>query len=103
MIQESIPNYVQEKLVDENGFLTPAWSNWFQQMITYMQNNLSQEGMVTPSLTTDEITEITAQDNAATGAAGGLTPKYHGALMYDETTDQLKVNINGTIKTVTVT
>lgn len=98
-----IPNYVQDNIIDEKDYLTPAWSNWFQQTITYLQNNFSQEGLVPPSLTTQQITDITANDNLRKDASGAFAPRYRGALYYDKDTGQLKVNIAGTIKVVTVT
>lgn len=96
-VAQSIPTYVQEKIVDEEGNISAAWSYWFQQVITYLQNNFSQEGFVVPNLPTATINQITTNDNAS------ASPKYVGGLYYDTTTNQLKVNINGTIKIVTVT
>lgn len=94
---QTYPNYVQEKLVDNEGNITSAWSYQFQQGITYMQNNLSQEGFVVPNLTTSQITDITSIDNKRTDAFGNPAPQYRGALYYDTTTNQFKGNKNGTI------
>lgn len=102
-VNVGIPNYVQDNFIDEQDYLTPSWSNWFQQSITYFQNNLSQEGFVVPNLTTQQISDITANDNLRKDASGADAPRYRGALYYDTNTNQLKVNIAGTIKVVTVT
>jgi hypothetical protein len=85
----NVPNYVNETVVDENGHFTPSWQLFFDQLINQLNTNLSDEGTVIPS-----------QDSAAIGK---LTDSQNGTLVYDETSDNLMVNIDGVFKTVTVT
>lgn len=44
-----IPTMVKDRLVDENGFLTKEWANLFEQLLTNMQQALSNEGFLVPS------------------------------------------------------
>lgn len=44
-----IPTFVQERLVDDQGFLTKPWQSLFEQLLQNMQQNLSEMGIVTPS------------------------------------------------------
>ena len=87
----NIPNFATEKLTDEKGNMTTVWGNILSQIIQQLQINLSNEGYVLPQLTTAEINDLT---NAA---------KSTGAMVYDTTLNEFKVNINGTWKVVTVT
>jgi len=86
-----IPNFVDEKIVDKNGNLSDSWKQIFSQLITQLQKNLSNEGHVVPSQGTTNIATIFAD------------PDKSGALLYDKDTHQLKVNVNGSVKTITVT
>jgi hypothetical protein len=78
---------------DEKGQLTgnmhSVWRDFFQDNLFQMQKNLSQEGFIVPKQTTDNITKIVNNNTI-------------GALVYDKDTNELKVNINGTVKTVQV-
>lgn len=86
-----IPNTVNGKLVDDDGNMTPEWELFFSQLINVLQSNLSNEGYVLPMQSTTDIAKLSDVD------------KSKGALIYDLTTDEFKVNINGTWKVVTVT
>lgn len=86
----NLPNFINTKLVDENGYLTPEWSNILTQLITELQLNLSNEGYRLPQLKTAQITQLTAPDKSL------------GNMVYDLTTNEMKVNINGVWKIVQV-
>jgi hypothetical protein len=83
-----IPNKpLTKKLVMDNGELHPEWDQFFDGIITTLQQNLSSEGVVIPPQTTANITALNTQ-------------KSIGALLYDQETKELKVNIDGTFKVV---
>jgi hypothetical protein len=84
-----IPNFINEKPVDENGNWSPEWQNIMVQIITQMQTSLSNEGFNMPQLPTTDIAKLTGAQSI-------------GAIVYDNTLNELKANINGTWKTVTV-
>jgi len=92
-----IPNFEYTKLVDENGYLTPQWQSIFQQLITALQTNLSDEGFLPPQQPTTNIATLQTRFNASSAPSN-----YFGDLIYDSTTDELKVNIAGTFKVVQV-
>ncbi len=85
----NIPNFENIKFVDHNGNLTPQWQLILQNLFQQLQNNLSDEGYKVPQQPTATITAL----NTAAST---------GALLYDSTTDELKVNIAGTFKVVQV-
>jgi hypothetical protein len=81
---------ITDKIIQEDGSLHPSWQAFFNQIVTQMQTHLSDEGYKVPQQKTATITTL---------ATGGT----HGALLYDSDLHQLKVNINGTFKTINVT
>ena len=85
----NVPNLPPDKtLVDATGKITDTWYTFFSQLIVLMQQNLSDQGIKLPQQTAETITSLnTAQST--------------GALLYDSTNDLLKVNIDGTFRTVT--
>jgi hypothetical protein len=83
----NIPNFIQDKMVDEKGYLTSPWQQFFTQLIQELQKNVGQEGFTVSNLSS---THVAALTNANTGT-----------LVYDNTNNLLKVNVNGTFKTVT--
>lgn len=85
----NIPNFVQEKLVDEKGHLTDSWRLVITQLLNELQKNAGNEGLVSPSQPETTIANLTASQN--------------GAMVYDSTNNAMKVNINGIFKTITVT
>lgn len=89
-----IPSYVNSKIVDENGYLLPEWQQLFTQLITELQNNLSNEGYVLPRLPTSDINYL--------GSTPETLQKSIGAMIYDSTTDEFKVNLNGVWRVVQV-
>ena len=85
-----IPSYPHVDLLDENKEMHPSWKLWFTQLITELQAGASDEGLVAPSQTNTTITTL-------------LTTGPSGALVYNETTNKLMVNIAGTFKEVITT
>ena len=85
-----IPNFINERFVDENGHLTETWQLILTKLFTELQNNASDEGLVMP------------RQSAANIAQLNLT-KYTGALVYNDDTNKAMVNINGTLKEVLTT
>ena len=85
----NIPNFENIQAIDKNGHWTEQWQLLMQQLFSELQNNLSKEGYKLPQQTTDNINIL---DNANST----------GALIYDNTTHEFKVNINGEFKVVQV-
>jgi hypothetical protein len=83
----NIPNYLEDQFVDKNGRLSDPWKQILMQLFTQMQSNLSDEGYKVPQQGTDTINQLN-------------TTQSTGALLYDNQTHELKVNINGEFKTV---
>lgn len=81
------PNLPTTKMVQEDGNLHPSWQQWFQQLVTVIQNNLSPNGFTLPQQPT---TTITLLNTAAS----------KGVIIYNETTDKGMLNENGTFKTI---
>jgi hypothetical protein len=84
-----IPNLPATKWVNEKGHLLPEIHGVLSQLTTQLQQFLSNEGYVVPQQPTTKITALN-------------TTRSIGALLYDSTTNELKVNINGTFKVVQV-
>lgn len=84
----NVPNFVQDKLVDSNGNLSDSWQLVITQLLTELQKNFSNEGLVSPSQSATNIANLSNSTN--------------GTLVYDETNHAMKVNINGVFKTITV-
>jgi hypothetical protein len=83
------PNFQNTKFVDRSGYLTPEWQLILQQLFQELQKNTSNEGLFIPQQPTTTIAML----NTAAST---------GALLYDSTTDEAKVNIAGTFKVITV-
>jgi hypothetical protein len=84
MIINSIP---QGPLVDQKGYMTADWKEFFSQFFVILQNTLSDNGTRLPFQTTDNITELN-------------TVNLLGALLYNTDTNKVMANINGTFKEV---
>lgn len=85
-----IPNFEDIPLVNNDGKLTNEWRQILTQLFQQMQKNLSDEGLIAPSQSTANIAQL-------------ATTAKNGALFNDIDTDDLKVILNGLVKTVTVT
>ena len=83
----NIPNFQNIQFVDRNGYLTDQWQLILQNLFQELQKNTSNEGLFVPQQPT---TTITALNTAAST----------GALLYDSTTNHLKVNISGTFQVI---
>lgn len=83
-----VPNLPKGPVVDNKGNMTELWELFFSQLITALQNNLSNEGIILPQQPTTNIAKLTG-------------PQSIGAVIYDNTLNVAKVNLNGTFKTIT--
>ncbi|MDD5212360.1 MAG: hypothetical protein PHV62_08080 [Sulfuricurvum sp.] len=83
----NIPNFENIKFVDSRGYLTEEWQLILQQLFQALQGNLSDEGFKVPQQPTTVINQLN-------------TAASKGALLYDSTTNQLKVNISGTFQVI---
>lgn len=90
-----IPNFENIRIVDRNGYLTPEWQLILQQLFSALQTNVSEEGFVIPKKSTVDIAKIASQFATTQNPAD-----YFGDLLYDSTTDQLKVNLAGTFHVI---
>lgn len=82
-----IPQVPTENIMDENGSLHPVWQNFFNILVTQMQKDLSNEGIKAPEQANSNFAKLAGTDKK-------------GAILYDSDNDVLKVNINGTFKTI---
>jgi hypothetical protein len=85
-----VPNFINDPITNEKGELTDPWRILLSTLITQMQTHLSDEGIRMPQQSTDNINILETLENK-------------GKVVYDGDTDELKVNINGTFKTINVT
>jgi len=86
-----IPNFANEKVIDENGYFTPVWAQLFQQLLTQLVTNYNDEGLLVPNQTTTNISYLTD------------ATKSNGAFLQNSDTGDLLFNVAGTWKTVTLT
>jgi hypothetical protein len=82
-----IPNFIDVPVVEvdgeKKGQFTETWRNIFTQLFQVLQQNASDESLVTPQQTTLNISQL----------QGANMQKYTGGLIYDSTTNKLKVSI----------
>jgi hypothetical protein len=81
----NIPNFIDSQVVNEKGYLTDTWKQIFTQLFTQLQSGLSDEGLVVPNQSATNIAQLN----------GKLS-----ALLIESDTGELKININGTFKTI---
>lgn len=81
----NIPNFLNDRFVDENGYLTDSWMAILSELFQILQQNLSDEGIIIPEQTTAKIALLTENVNG---------------LIVDSDTDQLKINLAGTFKVI---
>lgn len=86
----NIPNIppMTTPFVNADGRVSEVWYNVLNQLIIQMQQNVSNEGYKVPQQSTFNISDLN-------------NTKSTGALLYDNDLHLLKVNINGTFRTVT--
>ena len=85
-----VPNFENIQVVDKNGFLTNEWRQIMTELFTQMHTSLSDEGLIAPSQSTSNITQLSVAEK-------------NGATFYDSDLHAQKVIINGIVKTFTVT
>lgn len=89
----NIPNLPNRNvsLVDPSNKnqMHPLWHNFFDQLLTQLQQNVSQEGFNLPEQTTSNIALL------QTGSPDSRT------MIYNNTTHKYMVQENGTFKTIT--
>ena len=83
----NIPNFINTKIVNENGELTETWRDVITQLFTQLQLNVSDEGFMIPN-----------QPTANVSALGGTDS--NGAMLYDSDKNLFKGNVNGTFKQI---
>lgn len=83
----NIPNFVDAKVVDKDGYLTDIWKQIFSQLIDQMQQNLSNEGHFMPKQDTATVTALN-------------TSKSVGAILFDSSTGKFMANEAGIFKTI---
>jgi hypothetical protein len=84
-----IPNVPVDNITDSEGKITDAWSSFFQNLITQMTLNLSDEGYRVPYLTDDQITQLN-------------TAKSENTIVYNTTTQRMMINNSGTYENIQV-
>ncbi len=84
----NIPNFIDSQVVDKDGKLTDTWKQILSQLFAQLQGGLSEEGILVPQQKTENINLLTGEKN-------------YGKLIYDSSTNKLKINLNGTFKTIT--
>jgi len=87
--QAIFPDLPRSALVDKNGNMNDDWRLYFQHLTMALQTNFKPEGIVVPPKPTTEINDLTADESD------------HN-IIYDNTTDEFKGNINGTWKVFTL-
>jgi hypothetical protein len=84
-----IPNVPQAQLSMPDGGINTIWASFFQNLITQMRLNLSDEGYVVPFKTDDEILQLNNTDNV-------------GKILYNTTTQRMMINNSGTFENIQV-
>jgi len=84
----NIPNFSTSQIVNKDGALTDEWQQIFMQLISELQKNASNEGVIVPQQSTTDITRLESQ-------------KSIGAILYDHVTDKFKACFKKTVGSVT--
>jgi hypothetical protein len=87
-----IPPFTRYKFVENNGELSAAAEHMLDVFFQQAQENLSDDGLVVPSLPTSDINYISSSSNQ--------NARPNGTLWYDYLTNELKVKINGVVKII---
>lgn len=82
-----IPNFLNSRVVDKDGYFTEPWKHLFEQLFQELQTQMSDEGHIAPSQPTSNI--LLLDD-----------PQYIGGFLYDSDIKKAKVNIDGTYKEI---
>lgn len=98
-----IPNFENVPIVKNGGYLSDQWSLILQQLISYLQQNIGNEGFRVPNLSAADITKLQTKYNAASDPSA-----FRGNLVYDTTNEEAKIFIydpgpkTGTFKVIQV-
>lgn len=99
--QIRVPNTPIERMVDDQGYPTPATQTFLYTLITSLQQNFGNEGLVAPSqpqdITTTPPTDTISviQYNTIVDAAGVAKESLqNGAFLYDSTNKRMLVSID---------
>ena len=84
----AIPVFDNIQVVDDKGLLTPEWRSILQDLFQVLQTRFSDEGLVMPSQTLDNIKLLVSP------------PTQNGTMIYDVTDDLAKINIAGVWQTI---
>lgn len=76
-------------LVTKEGMMHPDWANYFQQLNTYLSQNISPEGLQTPFQNTANITILNNANSL-------------GKIIYNTDNDTALINLAGVFKTIQV-
>lgn len=82
-----IPNMPLAKIAQPDGTIHPAWQQYFTQLTTALQQNVSNEGYIIPPLNTSQITTLTGTNTI-------------GRIIYDTDNGVMKINNDGTFKQI---
>lgn len=77
------------KMVKEDGYPTDEMKAWVSELQTNMNKSLSDEGLEIPQQSTTNINYINAQTQ-------------QNMMWYDHQTQEYKANVNGVVKTFTM-
>lgn len=83
----NVPNFLNEKVVDQNGNWTDPWRIVISQLLSQLKLNFSDQGFLLPPQKTSFI--------------AGLTNAPNGTIIYDSDISKGKIKENGVFKTIT--
>src|SRR5271170_1129097 len=86
-------------VVNKDGMMSDYWSLFFDNLITTLQNNHSNEGIMVPSQSAANIADLTATEPSVPDGANIRLSNAN--ILYDSTNNTFKGNINGVWKTFT--
>jgi len=98
----NIPNFLNAKFVNDDGFLTPEWANILQQLFTELQLNAGTEGLKASPLSADDITKLI--DIASVGPEQAAVS--NSSMVFDTTKNDdrsLRIIIDGNLYQVDLT
>jgi len=86
----NIPSYMHTPMVDKDGMPTATWQLFFTQLLSQMQDNLSDQGYVLP--------------NQAAATVAQLSKSGDGTMLYvtapNSVDDSVQIMVNGTFRKV---
>lgn len=97
----NIPNYVNSRVVDENGNFTSEWGNVMMQLLTELQLNAGTEGLKASPLASTQIADLITIANTPPLIENSAVS--NSSMVFDTTLNNnqsLKIIINGTLYTV---